>query len=368
MSVHKNQQTGKWFVRFRTPDGKNRQKTFTQKKDAERFDRIQRIEIERGNWTNPQDSKITVTELFDLYSSTKLGLKPKSIESNLSLWRRHIEPRFGRSTIGSINVRDVHKWMKDATVGDSAYTTSGRIEKALKLLASMLDYAVDSGYLPKNALRKSNGRVNNIYLPKTDRTRVMVALTPEELMSLAPQCGPYETLVLIAGLCGLRWAEAIGLQAQDVIKQGTSIVVSRTLSEVSGKFYESTTKNEQTRVVHVPHLLQEKLKLAIVGKAADELIFTNKVGKPLSISNFKHRIFEPAIKSSGIPRITFHDLRHTAASCAISMGANILVVSKMLGHSDPSVTLNYYGHMYQEDQVKLAHDIDARYSALSLTQ
>jgi integrase len=50
-----------------------------------------------------------------------------------------------------------------------------------------------------------------------------------------------------------------------------------------------------------------------------------------------------------------------------SMGANILVVSKMLGHNDPSVTLNYYGHMYQADQMQLAEDINARYIALPVS-
>lgn len=364
MSVHKNTTTGKWFVRFRTPDGKNRQKTFTQKKDAERFDREQRMAIERGTWTDPSGAKLKVSELFEQYETTKLGLKQKSISSNNSLWSYHLAPKFGNTSIGAINIRDVHKWMKESTIGSSAYTTSGRIEKAMKLLASMMDYAVDVGYLSQNPLRKSNGQVNKIKLPKTDRTRVMVALTPEELMRLAPQCGPYETLVLIAGLCGLRWAEVIGLQVRDIDPDGKFIIVSRTLSEDSGKFYETTTKNEQTRVVQAPQLLQDRLKVAILGKQPSELVFTNRVGKPISISNFKSRVFEPAIKAADIPRITFHDLRHTAASCAISMGANILVVSKMLGHKDPSVTLNYYGHMYQEDQLKLARDIDSRYSSL----
>ena len=179
-----------------------------------------------------------------------------------------------------------------------------------------------------------------------------------------PACAPYESLVMISGLCGLRWAEVIGLQVRDIDPQGRFIVISRTISEVSGKYFESTTKNEQTRVVQVPQILQEKLLEAISGKSETELLFTNRLGKPLSNSNFKQRVFNPAIAATGIPRITFHDLRHTAASCAISMGANILVVSKMLGHNDPSVTLNYYGHMYQADQLQLAEDINARYSAV----
>jgi len=363
MSIHKKD-NGKWCVRYRTPDGKNLQKTFIRKADAEKYEREQKVSIENNSWTNPMDSKIKLSDVFDQYAMSKLGLKPKSIDANRSLWSYIIAPRFGHVAIGSIRVRDVHQWMKDSAVGESSFTTTGRIQKALKLLTSILDYSVDVGYLSKNPLRKSNGRVNNITLPKNDRTRVMIALTPEELMKLAPACAPYETLVLISGLCGLRWAEVIGLQVRDIDPQGRFIVISRTISEVSGKYFESTTKNEQTRVVQVPQILQKKLQEAISGKSETELLFTNRLGKPLSNSNFKQRVFNPAIVETGIPRITFHDLRHTAASCAISMGANILVVSKMLGHNDPSVTLNYYGHMYQADQLQLAEDINARYSAL----
>ena len=105
MSVHKNTTTGKWFVRFRTPDGKNRQKTFTQKKDAERFDREQRMAIERGTWTDPSGAKLKVSELFEQYETTKLGLKQKSISSNNSLWSYHLAPKFGNTSIGAINIR-----------------------------------------------------------------------------------------------------------------------------------------------------------------------------------------------------------------------------------------------------------------------
>ena len=363
MSIHKSK-SGKWQVRLRIPEGKQIQKTFTRKADAERFEREQRLAIETGNWTDPSGSKMLLSEIYSEYAATKLGLKPKSIEANRSLWSYQISPYFGNRKVGTIKIREVHKWMQESAVGENAFTSSGRILKAFKLFASILDYAVDMNYLGKNPMRKSNGKLNGVSLPKNDNVRVMVALTPEELLSFAKNCGRFETLVLVAGLCGLRWGEIVGLQVQDVDPNGKQIVVSRTISEVSGEYFQEDTKNHQTRVVQVPKIIQEQLRLAVLGRVKNDLVFGNKFGKPLSSSNFRARIFEPAIAASGIPRVTFHDLRHTAASNAIALGANIMVVSKMLGHSDPSVTLRYYGHLYKEDQIRLASDIDSRFSSL----
>jgi integrase len=92
----------------------------------------------------------------------------------------------------------------------------------------------------------------------------------------------------------------------------------------------------------------------------DELVFTNSVGNPLSNSGFRNRVYNPAIERSGIPKITIHDLRHTAASLAISNGANIKVISRMLGHSDASMTLRVYSHAFDDDMKKLSDDIDTQ--------
>ena len=90
-------------------------------------------------------------------------------------------------------------------------------------------------------------------------------------------------------------------------------------------------------------------------------LFSNNKGKPLSGQNFVRDYLEPAILASGIERITPKDLRDTAASIAISSGANVLAVSNMLGHSDPSVTLRIYAHLFNDDQEILANAIGEKF-------
>ncbi len=62
------------------------------------------------------------------------------------------------------------------------------------------------------------------------------------------------------------------------------------------------------------------------------------------------REFYAVLEKAGLPRIRFHDLRHTAASVMLNRGVPVIVVSKMLGHSKPSATLDIYGHLYTEMQ------------------
>lgn len=60
------------------------------------------------------------------------------------------------------------------------------------------------------------------------------------------------------------------------------------------------------------------------------------------------------LKASGLPKIRFHDLRHTAASLMLNHGIPVLIVSKRLGHSKPSITIDVYGHIIPSQQEKAA--------------
>ena len=365
MSIYKTK-SGSWSVRYRDEQGKQHQKTFELKRDAETYEREQRRAIERGTWLEPSLEKTKLSVVYSEFLKTKQGLKPKSKLAIESLWNCHIEPVFGESAIRSITMAQVTKWVTDSAVGDSAYTSNVRITKAQVQLCAILDFAVDHALLNKNPIRKSNGKVNKLSLPKTDKSRPTVALTPDELTRFAKACGDYEPFILLAGISGLRWAELVGLQAQDFSDDGKFVQVTRSLSEVNGHFHEVSTKSGQTRVIHLPPLLHSRISGLRSGKNETDLVFTNSMSKPISLANFTKRVFKPAIAISGIPTVTPHDLRHTAASIAISSGASVLSVANMLGHSDPSITLKIYAHLFSKDQETVAISIGNKFVGLGV--
>ncbi len=70
--------------------------------------------------------------------------------------------------------------------------------------------------------------------------------------------------------------------------------------------------------------------------------------------------FAGAVKRAKVQRVTPHDLRHTCASLAISSGVNVLALARMLGHSDPSVTLRVYADLFDSDLDAVAEALDLR--------
>jgi integrase len=97
------------------------------------------------------------------------------------------------------------------------------------------------------------------------------------------------------------------------------------------------------------HRERQELQKAVAGQRWQEndLIFPSSIGRPMDASNLRID-FNRIIAEAGIPKVRFHDLRHTAASLMLNNGIPVIVVSKVLGHSKPSITLDIYGHLYSE--------------------
>jgi integrase len=84
----------------------------------------------------------------------------------------------------------------------------------------------------------------------------------------------------------------------------------------------------------------DEIQALLDGKAVDALVFTAPKGGPVRLNNFRRRVFGPAAERIGKPRLVPHDLRDTAASLAISSGASIKAVQRMLGHASAKMTLD----------------------------
>ena len=107
-----------------------------------------------------------------------------------------------------------------------------------------------------------------------------------------------------------------------------------------------------------PAALAEELVALMVGKGRDDLVFADSRGGVLRHSNYRKRTFASAVQkcqadNDTFPTITPHDLRHTAASLAVSAGANVKAVSRMLGHAKASMTLDVYADLFDEDSTRI---------------
>jgi integrase len=117
---------------------------------------------------------------------------------------------------------------------------------------------------------------------------------------------------------------------------------------------------------HRVRQVKERLALGADWRPELNLVFTSELGTPLNPSNVTRRSFHPLLKRSHLPRIRFHDLRHTAATLLLAAGEHPKVVQERLGHHSVALTLDVYSHVLPSMQKAAAAKIDAILAAASL--
>ncbi|MFI8414180.1 tyrosine-type recombinase/integrase [Paeniglutamicibacter gangotriensis] len=215
--------------------------------------------------------------------------------------------------------------------------------RAYGVLAAILDDAVKDRRLLANPTR-------GIDLPQKKK-KPHVFLSHGQVHALA-NVSKYPALVLTLSYCGLRWGEATALRVQDLNMIRRRLNIEQNAVDVGGKIIVGTPKNHQQRSVPFPDFLTVALGEACKGKHRDDLVFPGPTGTYLRYTDMRENKmswFASAVKKSAVPRITPHDLRHSVASFAVSAGANVKAVQKMLGHSSAKMTLDVYAELFNDD-------------------
>jgi integrase len=108
------------------------------------------------------------------------------------------------------------------------------------------------------------------------------------------------------------------------------------------------------------HLERQVVERKQMGSAWEDLglVFPNSVGRPLDNVNLLRYWFHPLLERAGLPRMRFHDLRHTAATLLLGRGVNPKIVSEMLGHASVAITLDIYSHVMPHMQQQAAQAMD----------
>lgn len=356
MSVRKRGKS--WQASWSNRNGKRVTKTFRTKADACAFEREQRDLARKGELFDPTAAKQPLGALFEPWMLTKQHLKPVTLLGYQSAWLSVVLPRWGSTPIGSITYSEVKSWLANCASESGKILGSSRTRAAYQVLAMMLDFAVESGYLVKNPARGIPGAKGN-HLPKVQLGDSRNILQREELRAVALACGEFSDLIMLMGTVGLRFNEAVSLKGGDVDFELGQITVQRTFSDVNGKIIEQSPKNGTSRVVPLPETLRASLLARKLGAGAEGYLWSTSVGTPIRNSNFSRRVWGPALREAGISRrVTLHDLRHTAASWLVQNGCNVAHLASMLGHSDPALTLRRYTHLFTDDFERISRIIN----------
>lgn len=326
-----------WRARYRDLAGKEHARHFKRKADAQRWIDSVTTAVVTGTYVDPGRAAITVAAMADGWASNP-GWTASTRARNESILRRHVLPRWGSTRLSSVDHEEVQRWATDlARTGLAANT----VRKIVGVLHSVLAAAVKGRRLTSNP-------ADDVVLPRATVARRRY-LSAQQVEALADASGRRRDVVLLLAYSGLRWGELAALRVGDVDTLRRRLNVERSVTEVDGVLVWGAPKDHQRRSVPYPEFLRGALEDAIHGRPADDLLFPATGGQPMRVRNARRDWFDAAATAAGIPGLTPHELRHTAASLAVGAGASVLAVQRMLGHEKASMTLDTYSDLFDDD-------------------
>jgi integrase len=349
----------RYTVRYRKPDRtQTKKRGFRTKRDAELFLASVEVSKARGEFIDATEAKALIGPLGAAWLARQTHLKPSSYRPVESAWRNHVLPRWGHVAVADVRKTAVQQWISEMTIGDPEATPPRKpkgatlVIRAYGVLAAILDDAVSDRRTLSNPAR-------GVSLPRKLK-KPHVYLSHEQVHALAA-ASKYPALVLVLAYCGLRWGEATGLRVKHLDMLRRRLMVEENAVQVGSIIEVGTPKNHKKRTVPFPRFLGEQLARQCESKGREDLVFPGENGHHLRLARVHEdnmSWFAGAVKRSGVPRITPHDLRHSAASFAVSAGANVKAVQKMLGHSSAAMTLDVYADLFDGDLDTVSDALD----------
>jgi integrase len=341
----------RYRVRYRTPDRVQTQKRgFTTKRSAELFLATVEVAKARGEFIDATMATASMGALGVDWLKHQGHLKPSSARPLEIAWRLHVAPRWAETPVSRVRFSQVQEWVTGLSEGRSATT----VLRSYGVLAAILDVAVKDRRILSNPAR-------GVKLPrKVGKERVY--LTHAQVSLLAGLCGGKGTLVEFLAYTGLRWGEVTALRVQDLDMLRRRALVRQNAVMVGGQIVVGTPKSHESRSVPFPKFLTEPLAVLCEGKGREQLVFgdgVNHVRPPDSRRGWWiSAVRQAQTIDETFPTLTRHDLRHTAASLAVSAGANVKAVQRMLGHASAAMTLDVYADLFDDDLDAVANALD----------
>jgi integrase len=334
----------RYRVRYRTPGHQQTDKRgFRTKYEAQLYLASLELAKTRGDYVPAARAGIDFGAWSEKWIDSLVQVKPSTLQGYFSITRGRLQPRWGSTPLNAITHSDLQSWISDENSRVGART----VRSYHRVFSMILKYAVRDGRLGRNP-------ADGIRLPRI-RPKKHPYLTHAQLHELAELCGSEGLVVLFLGYTGLRWGELAAIEVRNVDFDRRRIQVERAVVELAdGRLVYGTPKNHQQRSVPFPAFLTDELTELVRDRGSRELLFRSPNGHPLRVNNWKRKAFdkaadEPIQNHPDLLRPTVHDLRHTAASLAISAGANVKAVQRMLGHASAAMTLDVYADLFDDD-------------------
>jgi integrase len=344
--------------------GKRRQKLLTArtKKEAETLAAQLVANIANGGFGEAEAKKLTLSQyLARWYPSLEGAVRPSTQRRYQDVLTQHVEPMLGTKNLSKLTPLEVQALYAEKLSAGLSPTTVALIHN---ILHRALKQAVRWGLLTRN--------VTEAVTPPREAKLEYVTWNEQQVREflVVSDGDEWAALWRLALTTGMRRGEILGLRWEDVDLDKGVLSVRRTLSRGTGGTYtygtpKTTTGKRSIALTrsavdslkaHRRRQVEDRLKSPIYKD--EDLVFADSIGEPLHPNSLAYR-FNKLIARAGVPRIRFHDLRHTSATLMLANGEHPKIVQERLGHADISMTLNRYSHVTMDMQRLAADRLDA---------
>ena len=275
-----------------------------------------------------------------------------------SVYRKHLLPAFGGQSLASITPLDVRRFVESI----SRILAPATVRTVFGVLRAILNAAIDADLIAASPCR-------GVKLPADESDRERRRPTPPEIVRIADAIGEqYRPMVYLAGVLGLRWSEVAGLRVGRVDLLRRTLTVTETVAEADGVVATADVKSRASRrTLPLPPFLVAMLVTHVARSGRTDptdLVFQAPEAGPLRGTNFRNRVWKPAVRAAGLEEVRFHDLRHAAAGLMREVGAHPQAVQQRMGHGVGSrVTSEVYGWVTSASEQAVTEGLEELFSA-----
>jgi integrase len=351
--------SGKYRASIWLQNGTRKTKVFQTKKEAVVWIKNLQHQLDQG--LDSKAFQLTFQEYLDYWKDTFLDkLRPNTQADYKRCIQNYIIPQLGTYRISDLSPMLINSFYANLAKDG----ISDRLRLYIhQVLHKTCEDGIKLGLFYRNPTKgASRPKYNHQEMQIFDEEQV-------QLFLIASQNSRYHTLYEIAVKYGIREGELFGLQWDDIDWDKGTLSIRRQVQRVAGEglVFSPPKTRAGRRTIHLGTTTLLSLKsqqeyVAMQKRSMGEnwkennLIFPSTIGTPIEQSNLL-KDFYKILQSAGLPNIRFHDLRHTAASIMLTF-APVIDVSRILGHSLPSTTLNIYGHLIPNGQPVIANKMD----------
>lgn len=350
-SIYQRASDGKWVgaITLGWENGKLRRKVVYGKTRAEVNLKITRLLNDQHRGLPIQTRTTSLADHLDawLEDAVKPNVRPRTYDSYASICRLYLKPALGKISIEQLTQKHVLEMM-------NAKRKAGASARNVAYMRAVLRQALNQAM----AWDLVSRNVAALVKPPQVATYEARALTSSEATRFleAAQGDRLEALYAVAVSLGLRQSEAFGLRWDDLDLDRGRLAVRWQLQHIDGKpqFVEPKSgRSRRTLALPAPllvalkhHRLRQLEERLMAGNRWNDqdLVFCTPIGTPLDASNVRKQ-YRALLERAGLPRIRFHDLRHSAASLLAARGVSQRTAMAILGHAQISTTMNTYTHV-----------------------